>query len=243
MNFVVTDLSKQDTYRVGYFVGRVLAAVVGYVLVGLLFLVFVFYNRGIVVGDKTAHSATIHLPQLLYFSLLASVFCSPHFIVKVKQFFQAVLLRRMYYIAAICICVVAVHFNSMAHPYVLADNRHYTFYIWKRLLSKEKLRDLVIPWYLYGLYCIHDSIKHKSITFKIAYWGCVVVTLVPQKLFELRYFIIPYLIFRLQMKPGLFWQLLFETLISLAVNLFTIYLFVTKTFYWSDSPDLQRIIW
>lgn len=223
--------------------GRVLAAVIGYVLVGLLFLVFVIYNGGIVVGDKSAHSVTIHLPQLLYFSLLASVFSSPHFIVKVKQFFQAAILRRMYYIVAICVCISAVHFNSMAHPYILADNRHYTFYIWKRLLSKQHLRDLVIPWYVFGMYCIHDTIKHKSITFKITYWACVVVTLVPQKLLEFRYFIIPYLLFRLQMKPGLFWQLLFESIISIVINVLSIYLFVTKTFYWPDSPLPQRIIW
>lgn len=227
----------------GHFIGRVLSSVIGYCLVGFLFIVFILYNGGIVVGDKSAHSATIHVPQLLYFSLFASVFSGPYFIVKVRQFFQAALLNRMYYVAALSVCIFAVHFNSMAHPYLLADNRHYTFYIWKRLLSKEVLRDLVIPWYLYGLYCIHDCIKHKSIIFQGAYCVCVVLSVVPQKLLEFRYFIIPYLLFRLQMKPGLFWQLLFEGLLALLVNVVTVIVFTSKTFFWENIPEVQRIIW
>uniref|UniRef100_A0A1B6IPA8 Dol-P-Glc:Glc(2)Man(9)GlcNAc(2)-PP-Dol alpha-1,2-glucosyltransferase n=1 Tax=Homalodisca liturata TaxID=320908 RepID=A0A1B6IPA8_9HEMI len=243
LNFVVIDLSKQDSYKIGHFIGRVLSSVIGYLLIGLMFFGFVVYNRGIVVGDRTAHAVTIHLPQLLYFALFASVFSGPHFVVKVRQFFQAVLLNRMYYLVALGLCVLAVHLNTMAHPYLLADNRHYTFYLWKRLFAKEKLRDLVIPWYIYGLYCIHDSIKHKSITFQIAYWGCVVLNLVPQRLLEFRYFIVPYLMFRLQMKPGLFWQLLFEGLLAFAVNGLTVFMFVSRTFYWPDSPEPQRFIW
>lgn len=243
LHFVLTDLSQQGSYKVGHFIGRVLAAVVGYICVAFLFLAFIIYNRGVVVGDKSAHTVTFHSPQLLYFALFASVFSAPHFIVKVRQFCQALLLRRIYYLIAIGLCILAVHFNTMEHPYLLADNRHYTFYIWKRLFAKERLRDLVIPWYVYGLYCIHDSIKHKSITFQIAYWGCTVLNLVPQKLLEFRYFIIPYLMYRLQMKPGLFWQLLFEALIAVFINVGTVYLFVTRTFYWEDSPDPQRFIW
>ncbi|XP_054274138.1 putative Dol-P-Glc:Glc(2)Man(9)GlcNAc(2)-PP-Dol alpha-1,2-glucosyltransferase [Macrosteles quadrilineatus] len=243
LNFAASELMRQDSYRIGHFIGRVLADVIGYVFVGLSFLIFVAYNRSIVVGDKSAHSVTLHFPQLLYFALFASIFAWPLFIVKVRQFFQAVLIRRMYYVVALGLCVLAIHFNSMAHPYLLADNRHYTFYIWKRLLSKDKLRDLVIPWYIFGLYCIQDCIKHKSIIFQIAYWGCIVLNLVPQKLLEFRYFIVPYLMFRLQAKPGLFWQLLFEMLLALAINIATVVLFVTKTFYWTDSAEPQRFIW
>uniref|UniRef100_A0A1B6LAR4 Dol-P-Glc:Glc(2)Man(9)GlcNAc(2)-PP-Dol alpha-1,2-glucosyltransferase n=1 Tax=Graphocephala atropunctata TaxID=36148 RepID=A0A1B6LAR4_9HEMI len=243
LNFVVIDLSKQDSYKVGHFIGRVLSSVIGYLMIGLMFFGFVVYNRGIVVGDRTAHSVTLHLPQLLYFALFASVFSGPHFVVKVRQFFQAVLLKRMYYLVALGLCVLAIHLNTTAHPYLLADNRHYTFYVWKRLLSKEKLRDLVIPWYIYGLYCIHDSVKHKSITFQIAYWGCILLNLVPQRLLEFRYFIVPYLMFRLQMKPGLFWQLLFEGLLALLVNGLTVFMFVSRTFYWPNNPEPQRFIW
>jgi hypothetical protein len=36
----------------------------GYLIVGLLFVIFVVVNRGIVVGDKTAHVAHFHPTQV-----------------------------------------------------------------------------------------------------------------------------------------------------------------------------------
>ena len=29
------------------------------------------------------------------------------------------------------LCGAVVHYFTIAHPYLLADNRHYTFYVWK----------------------------------------------------------------------------------------------------------------
>lgn len=37
---------------------------IGYVLVITAFLIYVFMNGSIVVGDKAAHEAAIHLPQV-----------------------------------------------------------------------------------------------------------------------------------------------------------------------------------
>lgn len=42
-----------------------------HLLVVLLFLVFVTVNGSIVVGDKSHHQASLHFPQLLYFSWYA----------------------------------------------------------------------------------------------------------------------------------------------------------------------------
>lgn len=36
----------------------------GYILVILLFIAFIVWNGSIVVGDKSAHEAAIHLPQV-----------------------------------------------------------------------------------------------------------------------------------------------------------------------------------
>ena len=38
-------------------------------LLGLAFLLFVHLNHGVVVGDRKAHTATLHHTQLLYFSV------------------------------------------------------------------------------------------------------------------------------------------------------------------------------
>ena len=39
----------------------------GYVLVAVMFLMFVHFNNGMVVGDRSAHVVTLHLSQLGYF--------------------------------------------------------------------------------------------------------------------------------------------------------------------------------
>ena len=35
--------------------------------------------------------------------------------------------------------LLAAHHGTVAHPYLLADNRHYTFYVWRRTLGKHWL--------------------------------------------------------------------------------------------------------
>ena len=40
---------------------------------------------------------------------------------------------------AVCACaaaVVCVQRFSLVHPYLLADNRHYTFYLWRKLFAR-----------------------------------------------------------------------------------------------------------
>lgn len=41
-----------------------------------------------------------------------------------------------------------VHFNTMAHPFTLADNRHYMFYIFRILLRFKWVRYCAVPIYL-----------------------------------------------------------------------------------------------
>lgn len=41
----------------------------GYILVLISFIAFVLINGSIVVGDKNAHEAAIHLPQVIFSSL------------------------------------------------------------------------------------------------------------------------------------------------------------------------------
>ena len=45
----------------------------------------------------------------------------------------------------ICGGLVAVHFNTIVHPYTLADNRHYVFYVFKILRRYPALKYLAVP--------------------------------------------------------------------------------------------------
>lgn len=49
----------------------------GHLTVIAAFAVFIVVNGGIVVGDRDAHQATLHLAQLSYFSLFAAAAFAP----------------------------------------------------------------------------------------------------------------------------------------------------------------------
>jgi alpha-1,2-glucosyltransferase len=51
--------------------------------------------------------------------------------------------------AAVAVTAALLHRFSYAHPYLLADNRHYTFYVWRRLLGRSAaLRAALAPGYV-----------------------------------------------------------------------------------------------
>ena len=66
---------------------------------------------------------------------------------------------------------------------------------------------------------------------------------VPAALLELRYFAMPYLMFRLNVKAESKRQAFLELGYFLAVNFVTVAVFAMKTFYWADVEGPQRIIW
>ena len=139
------------------------------------------------------------------------------------------------------VCILVVHYNTMAHPYLLADNRHYSFYFWNRIyLSNDLYKYLLVPVYIFALFCIT---KNLNIDKRCQYWFCTCLCLIPQQLLEFRYFVIPYIILRLEMRCQSVWHLIAESLWFIAINFVTIYIFMTKEFYWSDSQEIQRIIW
>lgn len=41
--------------------------------------------------------------------------------------------------------------GTIGHPFLLADNRHFTFYLWKNLLAIPARRYFLLPAYVVGL--------------------------------------------------------------------------------------------
>ena len=68
------------------------------------------------------------------------------------------------------------------------------------------------------------------------------IVTVPNGLLEPRYFIIPYVFLRLSVESSLK-ELLMELAQNKAINIGMYYLFFHKTFRWTDSPEVQRIMW
>jgi len=226
------------------FVAQICNSLLPYVTVCLLFIAFVVWNEGIVIGDRTAHVATIHVCQIFYFSAFVSLFSWSYVIPHWRTCLH--LIRHRWIVAS---CIVAlmtavIRFNTLVHPYILADNRHYWFYVWNRLIGRYAVfKYLLIPIYCASLLAMSRNISHLRFLTQLNYGICVCAVLIPQLLVEPRYFILPYIFYRLSMKRPFKWQIYLESLTTLTINLLQFFIFANKTFYWADQPYVQRISW
>ena len=124
--------------------------------------------------------------------------------------------------------------------------RHYTFYIWRRIITRKEpwTKFLLVPIYVYGGYCCLHSIRKTNIIFKLSFILFVILNLSPQLLMEFRYFVIPFMVYRLQLRPTNWLKLGLETFLFMMVNALTLYLFVMKPFKWENEPEqTQRFMW
>jgi len=217
-----------------------------YGLVGLGFILFLFCNGGIVVGDKSAHVSVFHLPQLFYFAAFTVFFASPHIInhTNIRSAWRTLRNRPKLVIVSVVVSELGVGVFSHAHPYLLADNRHYTFYLWRKVfMSYSIIRFALVPGYVMSLILMHRALNHMNVAWRSLYFFCVFITLVPQQLLEFRYFIIPYMIFRIHLLSPNHITTIIEWLLYLTIDITTIALYIYKPFKWEGSEDLQRFMW
>ncbi|CAG9801046.1 unnamed protein product [Chironomus riparius] len=226
-------------------IGQTIKKYYGYILVIIKFLIFLVKNGSLVVGDKTAHPATLHLSQALYFSLFTLIFGFSLWFHNIWSFIKQIRNKR-FVISIISIAILMaliIRYNTIVHPYLLADNRHYTFYVWNRLYGRnEYMRYLLIPVYIFGMYVICKSL-HGSIGFKLFYIISTLLTFCLQGLVEVRYFLIPFVILRLFRKDVVKKWTFIEFLINVFLNYVTIKIFHTIQIKWPDFDEPQRIIW
>lgn len=212
-----------------------------YVLLLLAFFAFVVVNGGIVVGDRSSHEACLHFPQLFYFFSFTAFFSFPHLLslTKVKTFLSLVWKRRVQFSVVTLVSILLVWKFTYVHKYLLADNRHYTFYVWKRVFQRhEVVKYLLVPAYIFAGWAIADSLKAKSIFWNLMFFVCLVASTVPQKLLEFRYFILPYIIYRLNIPLPPISRLVCELGCYTVVNFVTFYIFLNKTFQWPDRKSV-----
>ncbi|GAB5573664.1 dol-P-Glc:Glc(2)Man(9)GlcNAc(2)-PP-Dol alpha-1 [Prionailurus iriomotensis] len=112
-----------------------------YILLVFLFCVFVVVNGGIVIGDRSSHEACLHFPQLFYFFSFTLFFSFPHLLSpgKIRAFLSLVWKRRIQFFMITLVSLFLVWKFTYAHKYLLADNRHYTFYVWKRVFQRYEI--------------------------------------------------------------------------------------------------------
>lgn len=191
---VVGDTSVlQLPRRVPVFLRRALR-LWAFVGLGLAFALFVKLNGGIVLGDKSNHEVSLHFAQLLYF-LLFTLFFSFPLAIDWSRWRLAFDLKPGYSFPLELLAIfAAVKYGTQVHPFILADNCHYTFYIWRRLCTPldgwllAPVYWVAYKWFASGL----DLRKLSTWLYVLA----VAAVLVPSPLMEPRYYIVPYLVWR-----------------------------------------------
>lgn len=247
------------------------------------FVLFLIYNRGITLGDKDNHSVGLHIMQVFYCFVLFTVLTVPVWFSEdyVKWYMYRFRFAWLIVLIEISIIWVFIRYFLVVHPFLLADNRHYSFYIFKYLINSPSF------WIKYGLMGLvyHFStfvtfhnlngnlFEFSSITdvpFKetrdlplkptwitiIAFTCCLIFTLVPSPLFEPRYYIIPFFIYRIiicvpyeEIWNGLgrsnviLIRLYLEFAYLVAFNAILVLVFIKKEVVWEGMSEIQRIIW
>ncbi|XP_053320895.1 dol-P-Glc:Glc(2)Man(9)GlcNAc(2)-PP-Dol alpha-1,2-glucosyltransferase [Spea bombifrons] len=217
-----------------------------YITLVISFLGFVIVNGGIVVGDRSNHEACLNFPQVFYFLSFTLVFSFPHLISTQKKsdFVRSITRHPLLYIGLTTISLFLIWKFTYVHKYLLADNRHYPFYVWKKIFQRHELvKYVLVPGYIFAAWTFTDALKGKSVLWLLMFSVCLLFATVPQKLLEFRYFILPYLIFRLNIHIPSVRKLLLELVLYITVNIATFHLFLNKTFHWPDSEDIQRFMW
>ncbi|XP_018585414.1 dol-P-Glc:Glc(2)Man(9)GlcNAc(2)-PP-Dol alpha-1,2-glucosyltransferase isoform X2 [Scleropages formosus] len=224
----------------------VLLVIWPYVAVAVGFLGFVVVNGGIVVGDRTSHEACLNFPQLFYFLAFTLIFSAPVSVSygRIVSFLHSVRKKPFRYLFVTFTCLLLVWKFTFVHKYLLADNRHYPFYVWKKIFQRHELVPyLLVPGYVFAAWNFAETLKWKSLFWNLAFLVCLTAATVPQKLIEFRYFIMPYLMYRLHVPLPSVFRLLLELGFYTAVNAATLYIFINRTFQWPNSSDVQRFMW
>ena len=134
------------------------------------------------------------------------------------------------------------------HPFLRSDNRHFVFYVWRRTIKRHYLaRYLAVPVYYASNWLVLTALGYSQSTlFVLGIVGSTALTIVPSPLLEFRYFVLPYLFWRLHLSPALVtkWRAILEYLWFEAINLITLWIFISKSFTWDSEPGkIQRFIW
>ncbi|KAI0841346.1 glycosyltransferase family 59 protein [Hypoxylon sp. FL0890] len=290
-----------------------------------VFVGFVVWNGGVVLGDKSNHVATLHLAQMLYIWPLFAFFSVPLLFpylldmltLALKPFTssakaplprnnpketndsrQSVALKVFNLLGsshtaqsiivlagALVAATLIVRFNTIIHPFTLADNRHYMFYVFRySILKAVWVKYGLVPVYVAcGWLCwnalqgssstaVHEAQSRPSQALDPATIPpptssvlilllSATLSLITAPLVEPRYFILPWVFWRLLVpaRPALpgseslisRWLVPFlETVWFLIINVATMYIFITRPFYWRgpsgellDEGRIQRFMW
>lgn len=233
----------------------------------LYFMLFRANSYRVVLGDHNHHNFASHSAMLCYFAAYFGLAFLPAFVISIvsrrDSFYGASTFayrpRRVaavsavsFALAALCICIT----GNYVHPFLLADNRHYVFYVYKRILQRRIVRFALVPFYSVALSLsflqlesIVSNRRHKDFKYPssvpLKHWYLmeyaretfllivIAICLVPSGPLEPRYFIPGFIfksaLFISRMRLGRI-EARWSIVISIAVNVALVFIFCERSF-------------
>lgn len=208
---------------------------------------FVLNGSSIVLGDRLAHRPVAHFMQICYFLVFLCFSSAPllAFSTKTYKCPRYIIRKPLKLLISCLIFTCCVYFFTLQHPYLLADNRHFTFYIWKRwFLRHAYCKYITIIFYIISLQLFSQMMEHIPRTLTLLYILGTAAVLVPAYLLEPRYFIVPYIFWRLSYPERRIPVIILELIYELLINAVVLYMFLYRPFEWLHEPGVkQRFMW
>lgn len=197
-------------------------------------------------GDKENHVVSIHFAQMLYIWPCFAFFSLPLLYPYIINILPNTVIppalrlssikrrspRLVVAVPMLAIMLAIAHYNTLVHPFTLADNRHYTFYVFRILLRHPAFKYLAAPIYFLCAWAAvaalggQNAQKHQPTqnkpskqrrqdtaispssagsdpraSFLLIWLLATAASLVTTPLVEPRYFVVPWLMWRLHVAP------------------------------------------
>ena len=245
MNIIVDFVKRKN---ISQFMKNIMITFVDYlpiVIVDGLFVCFLKWNNfSVVLGDKSHHEMCLHFAQinhLLIFSLVIFPFINCKLFTLLKKEFYTKKKLITFFISFILILCIVFTFNkfSYVHDFILSDNRHYSFYYFRKIYNVLIIRKIILVYIsiVYALVIV-DNVNLLCDTKIISFCVCTTMCLIPAKLVEFRYFISIFVILLILVEHNKsnylnFYNLLFHKihiLLYLIENCTLLYIFIKLPF-------------
>ncbi|KAI9216013.1 DIE2/ALG10 family-domain-containing protein [Blastocladiella britannica] len=213
-------------------------------------------NGGLLAGDKDNHTFSAHIVQVFYCVCVVAATVAPVAVTLPDLSAYVVFTLRklrsrrgMAVMTTVFLAMfAAVAFTTYEHPFILADNRHLTFYIWKNVFRAQPLaRYLLVPVYFAAGWFLYRRIGHDQGSLWISVYAVAVsLTLIPSPLVEFRYFVLPATIYRLHVIEPKRWKLFLESLLHIATIVVMGYVFTSSEWAFeaqSEPGVVKRFMW
>ncbi|PXF44845.1 Dol-P-Glc:Glc(2)Man(9)GlcNAc(2)-PP-Dol alpha-1,2-glucosyltransferase [Gracilariopsis chorda] len=240
-----------------------------HIFAGVGYVLFIVTNGGVAIGDKSHHEVALHQAMFAYFLAfhgsafgLIQLSAFRDLLKTIRQLVCTFKLITTYWCVCAVLTAMVLATGEHAHPFILADNRHFTFYVYRRWLLRSPWHRLclvpVYGWFLMNPFlerimpdgtpeesednrCEWDSLLLSD----LALLGCSYVTLVSSALLEPRYFTVPSILFSIRrcarLKTKLSKRVLWIISLGLVVlNISFVYVFAELPFQRQVDNHMPR---